>query len=109
MTVFEWIRFFVGAGLILFSLFVSVTGVIGCYRFRYALERMHAAGLGDTLGLLSLFAGLSVFKWSLHFSVKLAVILVLFWIASPTCSHLLMKMELENGAPAGLNKEECRK
>lgn len=109
MSCLEWIRFIIGAGLVTFGLFVSVTGVIGCFRFRYALERMHAAGLGDTLGLLSIFAGLAVLQGSIAFALKLAVILTVFWIASPTCSHLIMSMELRNDAPAGEDRKSSER
>ena len=58
MTVLEWIRFIPGAALTISGLFFLVTAVIGNYRFSTVLYRMHAAGIGDTLGLLLLLAGL---------------------------------------------------
>lgn len=100
MTVWEWIRFSLGALLVCFGIFLMITGVIGNFRFRYVLSRMHAAGLGDTLGLLSLFSGLSVLSGSLNVILKLAVILLLFWTASPVASHMIMKMEIRNGSTA---------
>ena len=52
MTALEWIRFLPGAALTLGGLFFMVTAVIGNYRFPAVTYRMHAAGIGDTLGLL---------------------------------------------------------
>ena len=46
----EIIRFGISAALTLAGLFVLVTGVVGVFRFRYALSRIHAAALLDTLG-----------------------------------------------------------
>lgn len=108
MTASEWIRFITGAVLTSCGIFVTVTGVIGNFRFRYVLARMHAAGLGDTLGLLLIMAGLAVFSGFGAFAVKLAVIVAVFWIASPVSSHLIMKMEIENGSSAdGSNGKEA--
>ncbi len=105
MTVLEWIRFIPGAALTISGLFFLVTAVIGNYRFSTVLYRMHAAGIGDTLGLLLLLAGLAVLSASLVFALKLALIVALFWIGSPAASHLIMRMEIENGSTADGKKE----
>ena len=54
MTSAEGIRLAVGGILMLGGLFVFVTAVIGNFRFPDAATRMHAAALGDTLGILLL-------------------------------------------------------
>ena len=41
----------VGLALLLFGLFVFFTAVLGLYRFDYVLNRMHAAAVGDALGI----------------------------------------------------------
>jgi len=107
MTASEMIRFAVGALLTAGGLFVIVTGVIGNFRFRYVLSRMHAAGLGDTLGLLLTVAGLIVLNGFSVFALKLILIVILFWCTSPVASHMIMKMEIENGSSAtGGNRED---
>ena len=109
MTVPEWIRFLCGAALMLCGSFFLVTAVIGNYRFRNAPCRMHAAGLGDTLGILLLFLGLLVLCGFSVFTLKLAVILLLLWITSPVTSHLIMRMQAENGCgPDGQKEEKTR-
>ena len=105
MTVLEWIRFLIGAVLTVLGMFFLVSAVIGNYRFRYVLYRMHAAGLGDTLGLLLLLAGLSVLSGNFVFICKLALIVLLFWVGSATASHLIMRMKMVNGSPAEDPKE----
>ena len=42
-----------GAGLafFLFGLFVFFSAVLGLFRFDYVLNRMHAAAVGDSLGI----------------------------------------------------------
>lgn len=104
MTLLEKIRLFTGALLLLLGAFVFVTELVGNFRFDYALARMHAAGLGDTLGVLSIFLGLAVLEGINAFTLKLALAWVLLWVSSPACSHRILRMELENGAAA--KKEE---
>lgn len=108
MTVWEWVRFVFGALLLLGGLFVMMTAVIGNFRFNYALCRMHAAGLGDTLGILLLLAGIAVFCGFSVFTLKFVLIIALLWVSSPTASHLIMRMEVENGSPAAKKEEKTR-
>ena len=82
-----------------------ITAVIGNYRFPYVLMRMHAAGIGDTFGILLLFAGLLILCGLSVFTLKLAVILLLLWTTSPVASHLIMRMGIENGSSADGRKE----
>ena len=51
MAVLEWIRFLAGALLMLCGLGIFVIEMIGVFRFKYVLNRMHAAAMGDTLGI----------------------------------------------------------
>ena len=50
MAAIEWIRFLIGAAFLLFGLGIFAIEMIGVYRFKYVLNRMHAAAMGDTLG-----------------------------------------------------------
>ena len=44
----EWIRFGLCAAFMLAGLFIMVVSIIGLFRFDFALQRIHAAALGDT-------------------------------------------------------------
>ena len=55
MTAGEIIRFALGGLLLLSGLFFMVSAVIGNFRFSDVLPRMHAAGVGDTLGIALIF------------------------------------------------------
>lgn len=46
-----WFRFLIGAACILAGLTVSCIAVFGTWKFKYVLNRMHAAALNDTLGI----------------------------------------------------------
>jgi len=48
----EWVRFIVSCALMLSGIVVLFTAVAGIYKFNYVLNRMHAAAIGDTLGLM---------------------------------------------------------
>lgn len=93
MSNFETIRLILGGILLLGGLFCLVTAVIGNYRFKDVTQRMHAAGVGDTFGVLLLFAGITVLCGISSFTVKMTVVLALMWISGPTLSHLIMKLE----------------
>ena len=47
------IREIIAAICIVIGLFVFLCSILGIYRFKYALNRMHAAALGDTMGIRS--------------------------------------------------------
>lgn len=90
----EWIRFGLTALFLLFGLFVLAVGVVGQYRFRYVLNRMHAASMGDSLGLLLVITGLCIScndGWSI---LKMALTVLFLWITSPTGSHLIARLEV---------------
>lgn len=88
----EWIRFGIGAVLIVIGVYFSLMSVLGTFRFKYVLTRMHSAAMGDTLAILFVLAGLIVFSGLNFTSLKLAVIIVFFWLASPISSHLISNL-----------------
>ena len=51
MQMLEWIRFILGTGLLLVGLGIFLLQVFGVFKFKYVLNRMHAAAMGDTLGI----------------------------------------------------------
>ncbi|MBQ9833084.1 MAG: monovalent cation/H(+) antiporter subunit G, partial [Clostridia bacterium] len=52
------VRDIIGLILIGLGMFVILSAVIGIFKFKYVLNRMHASALCDTLGLLLILAGL---------------------------------------------------
>ena len=90
----DWIRFLLSAALILSGLFVMCLGVIGVYRFKYVLNRMHAAAMNDTLGLALIMFGLIVMSGFTFTSLKLLLVILLLWLSSPVSSHLIGQLEV---------------
>ena len=94
MAVFEWIRFLVGAGLLLFGLVIFAIEMIGVFRFKYVLNRMHAAAMGDTLGIGFSLVGLIIMNGFNFTSLKLLFVVVFLWFSSPVSSHLIARLEV---------------
>ncbi|HQO56270.1 MAG TPA: monovalent cation/H(+) antiporter subunit G [Clostridia bacterium] len=80
--------------LIVAGVLVACVAVLGVFRFRYVLNRMHAAALLDTLGLLLVLTGLIVLLGLSWQSAKLLLIIVFMWLASPVMSHLIARAEV---------------
>lgn len=58
----RWIQLAAAAACLLVGIIFMILAVFGVNRFHKALNRMHAAAMGDTLGILFVFAGLIVMK-----------------------------------------------
>ena len=89
----EWIRFAAAVLCMSLGLVFMISAVFGVNRFHHALNRMHAAALGDTLGILFVILSLIIMKgWSMD-SLKLFMVIVFFWIASPVSGHMISRLE----------------
>ncbi len=88
------IRTIIGAILILFGVVTMVVATIGIFRFKYVLNRMQAAALVDTLGILLLLSGLIVLSGFSALSAKMLLIIIFLWLASPVTSHLIARAEV---------------
>lgn len=94
MAVWEWIRFIGGAALIILGLIIFFIEISGVFRFKYVLNRMHAAAMGDTLGLSACIAGLMLMNGWNFTTIKLLCVIAFLWLASPVSSHLIAKLEV---------------
>ena len=82
----EWIRFGVTALCVVGGLFALLTALLGLFRFDYALNRLHAAAIADTVAV-----GFRAVLW------KLVLVLVIQWYTSPLSSHMLAQFEYRAG------------
>ena len=85
----EWIRFGVTALCVGGGLFALLTALLGLFRFDYALNRLHAAAIADTLALGLVLLGVMVAVGFL--------VLVIQWYTSPLSSHMLAQFEYRAG------------
>ena len=93
MAVIEWIQFLAGGLLLLIGLVIFLIQMIGVFRFKYVLNRMHAAAMGDTLGIGCCLLGLIVMKGFSFTSLKLLLVIIFLWFSSPVSSHLIARLE----------------
>ena len=94
MRIIEWAQFLLGTGLLITGLLIFVIQLIGVFKFKYVLNRMHAAAMGDTLGIGFSLAGLIVLTGFQFTSLKMALIIVFLWLASPVSAHLISRLEV---------------
>lgn len=95
--------------LLMSGAFFCVVGGIGLHRLPDFFSRMHGAGVTDTLGAGLVLGGLMLQAgWTLVLA-KLAFVLVLLWITSPTAAHAIARAALEDGLePYTTEAEEPR-
>jgi len=92
--------------LFLFTgLFFFTGGAVGILRFPDFYSRLHPAGKLDTLGSLLAMIALALFNLH-HFSVgalltslKMLLILVFVFLASPTATHAIVDAGVRAGLP----------
>ena len=95
MIVLEWIRFLLGISCLFCGFLIFVLELFGVFKLHYVLNRMHAAAMGDTLGIgLSMLGLMILCGWNLT-SLKMLLVVVFLWIASPVASHMLARFEVE--------------
>lgn len=93
MTAIDWIRFWAGCLFLLVGIVFFFTELFGVFHFKYVLNRMHAAAMGDTLGISACLLGLMIFSGFNFTTLKFFLIIVFLWFASPVSSHVLARLE----------------
>ena len=56
----DWIRFILTALLMIAGLVIFGISTFGVFRFKYAVNRMHAAAMGDTMGVGLCLVGMAI-------------------------------------------------
>ena len=88
------IRFVISALLTLGGLFVLLSGVVGVYKFKYSLSRIHAGALFDTVGIVLMMLGVIVGEGFTLTSLKMLIIICILWLTSPVSGHLIGRLEI---------------
>ncbi|MEK6198187.1 MAG: monovalent cation/H(+) antiporter subunit G [Desulfobacterales bacterium] len=84
----------------LFSFFATTVGLL---RFPDFYSRMHAAGKGDTLASLLMLLALALYNFhevnlaNLLVAIKILLIAVFIFMASPTATHAITDAAFESG------------
>ncbi|MDO4490365.1 MAG: monovalent cation/H(+) antiporter subunit G [Lachnospiraceae bacterium] len=90
----EWVRLIISVPFIVIGLLTLCVSVLGVFRFKYVLNRMHSAAMGDSLGILFILIGLMILSGFTFGTLKLMLIIMFFWLAGPVSSHLIANMEV---------------
>jgi len=99
LNVISWLSLAIGG-------IFCVIGAIGLLRMPDFFTRMHAASVIETLGAgLILFGLIIQAGWTL-IAVKLVMLFLLIFFASPTASHALSRAALAKGMKPLLKDEE---
>ena len=88
----DTLRLILFGTLLISGLAIQLTAILGVNRFRYAMNRIHFAGMGDTLGLLLMALAAVVYAGFDAVTVKILLIVAFFWLTSPVCSHLIARL-----------------
>lgn len=91
--VWQWCRFAAASVCFIIGIVFMILAVFGVNRFDRALNRMHAAAMGDTLGILFVFLGLILMRGFTFDSLKLFLVILFFWMASPVSGHMISRLE----------------
>ena len=89
----DWVRFVAAAICLISAAVVENIAVYGVYKFKFVMNRMHAAAIGDTLGLALGALGLIIIKGFSWFSLKMVIVVIFLWLTSAVSSHVIMRME----------------
>jgi multicomponent Na+:H+ antiporter subunit G len=100
-------------------IFLSVSGLVfffattvGLLRFPDFYSRMHAAGKGDTLSSLIMLLALVLYEFhevnlaNLLVALKILLIVVFIFMASPTATHAIIDAGYESGIQPWTKKPE---
>lgn len=94
MEVLYWFRMVLSAVCLIAGAVCMALSVFSVARFKKALNQMHAAAIGDTLGLFFILLGLILMRGFSMDSLKLLLVLLFFWVTSPVCSHMIGRMQV---------------
>ena len=80
---------FICMGTIVFAL-----SLLGIYRLKYVMNRMHAAAMGDTMGLGLVVIGLIILGHVVVHIAKYILVILVFCVYRPIASHMIGKVEM---------------
>ena len=101
----DTIRLLLSAALIGSGLVCILFAILGVFKFRFVMNRMHCAAIIDTLGVAFAIAGLMVSGAGMEYIPKLACILLILWVGSPIASHLVGRLEISTDDDLGQHME----
>lgn len=90
---FEWIRFMTGTVFLAIGIVIFAIELYGAFHYDYVLNRMHMAAFGDTFGIGISLVGLMLINGLDFTTLKMMLVILFLWCASPVSSHLIAGLE----------------
>ena len=84
------IQMIIAVALIIVGLFFMIASLIGIIRLPDFFARLHAQGVGDTLGAFLILAGMMVWTGANLLSVKILLIFIIIVLTNPLGTNLMM-------------------
>lgn len=85
----EWFRFILFCLLLLMAAVFLLMSMIGVNRFGFSLNRLHAASVNDTMGILCIALACAVKSGISALSLKFLLVYLFMLITCPVSSHLI--------------------
>lgn len=90
------IRLVIASLFLILGLFIFFSEVVGFYKFKYVMNRMHAAAMGDTLGIASVVIAVAVLIAEPVAVLKLILVIVFMFLTGPAVTHLIAGAEVDS-------------
>ena len=104
----ETLRFAAAALLFAAGAVTVILAVLGVFKFRFVMNRMHCAAVIDAMALLLILLGLAFAAGSMAYIPKLLMILMFQWIGSPIASHMVGRLEVDTEENLAEHMQICR-
>lgn len=88
------IRIAAAALFLALAVFLFFSEILGLFKFRYVMDRIHAAALGDTLGIVFVVLGVAVLGGVSVSVIKLLLIPAFMFLTGPVITHLIAQAEV---------------
>ncbi len=89
----EWVRFALTAVLLAIAIFSFASAILGVYIFGFIMNRIHASGIGDSLGLFCAALAVMIGSGEAVVILKLFLIVCFMWCTSPVSTHFIAQIE----------------
>lgn len=88
---------------------MMLISTLGILKFKTFLSRLHASGVGETLGVLLMGAAFIVDSGVNFTSAKIILTVAAVFFANPVGTHLISKSALKNSGIEKLREEEKKR
>lgn len=88
------VREIISVVFIMIGLFFILVSAIGVVRLPDFYTRLHASGIGETIGIFIGFTGLAIYQGFDQVTVKLFIIAILIYLFNPIGTHMLGRAAL---------------